>query len=251
MGAGIATEERRAADEAEVARALRRLPEGWYAFHDVPWPGRTGVTIDHVLVGPAGVFVIEAQSWDGTVEVRDDMLLQDGESREQAVDLVARAAIAVQRVVPGRCFPVVCVAGPPLSGWARDVLVCSSSAIRLKLQSLPHRLDPDDVRRCVEALERPAGHRPMSVKGLRARTRTREVRPPEPRRPLLVVIAMMELVLALALVFSGSVQEAADWVARSYVSVTDDEPSGKPLKIRRDGQPRQQGAEDQDVSRGR
>lgn len=245
------TEERRAADEAEIARALRRLPEGWYAFHDVPWPGRPGITIDHVVVGPAGVFVIEAESWDGTIEVRDGVLLQDGVSRDQAVDLAARAAIAVQRLVPGRCFPVVCFAGAPLSGWARDALVCSSSTIQLKLLSLPHRLDADGVRRCVEALSHPAGHHPMSVKGLRARARTKDARPPEPRRPLLVVIAMMELVLALALVFSGSVQQAADWVTRSYESVTDDEPSGKPLKIRRDGQPRQQGAEKQDVSRAR
>lgn len=250
MGALFATEERRAADEAEVASALRRLPEGWHAFHDVPWPGRPGIRIDHVVIGPAGVFVVEAESWDGRIEVRDDVLLQDGVSREQAVDLAARAAIAVQRLVPGRCFPVICFAGAPLSGWARDVLVCSSPTIQLKLLSLPHRLGPDDVRRCVQALEHPAGHSPRRAKGLRGRSEAKAPRTSEVRRPLLVV-AMMELVLALALVFGGSVQEAADWVTRSYVSVTGDDPTDKPSKIRRDGQPRQQGAGKQDVSRGR
>lgn len=237
------TEERRAEGEAQVARALRRMPEGWVALNDVPWPGRPGVTIDHVLVGPAGVFVIEAESWDGTIEVRDDVLTQDGQSREQTVDLAARAAIAVQGVVPGRCFPVVCFAGAPLSGWARDVLICSAPTLQLKLLSLPHRLGPDDVRRCVEALEATAGHRHLSVRGLRARTKRQPVPRRQPR-PVLLIVAMLELFLAIMLIMSGGMQQAADWVTRSYVTVTDGgEPAGKPLKIRRDAEPRHQGAQ--------
>lgn len=251
MGAGIATHERAAGSEAEVTRALRRLPEGWFVFHDVPWRGRPGVTIDHVVVGPAGVFVMEAESWDGTVEVRDGVLTQDGQSREQAVDLAARAAIAVQGVVPGRCFPVVCFDGAPLSAWARDVLVCSSSTVLLKLRSLPHRLSDDAVRRCVEALEAHCRPRHLSVKHMR----TRAKRQPERRRqarPVLFTVALLELVLGALLVLSGSVQDTADWVTRGYVSVTEsDEPQMKPVKIRRDVEPRQHGTHPQVVSPGR
>ncbi|NYE35631.1 hypothetical protein F4692_000735 [Nocardioides cavernae] len=242
MGAGIATHQRGAGSEAEVARALRRLPEGWFVFHDVPWRGRPGVTIDHVVVGPAGVFVIEAESWDGTIEVRDGVLTQDGQSREQAVDLAARAAIAVQGVVPGRCFPVVCFDGAPLSAWARDVLVCSSSTVLLKLRSLPHRLSDDDVRRCVAAIEAQSRHRHLSVTSMRARTK----RQPERRkqaRPVLFTVALLELVLGALLVLSGSVQDTADWVTQGYVSVTDkDDRDMKPVRIRRDVDPRHQGA---------
>lgn len=243
MGAGIATHVRAAGGEAEVARALRRLPEGWFAFHDVPWPGRPGVTIDHVVVGPAGVFVIEAESWDGTIEVRDGMLLHDGQSREQAVDLAARAAIAVQGVVPGRCFPVVCFAGAPVGGWARDVLVSSSATVQLKLLSLRHRLSDDDVRRCVDALEHRTGHRHLAIRVPRPRTTTAQPRPTR-RRPLLIAAAVLELALAGVLVLNGNVRDAADWVTRSYVSVTDGgEPPMEPARIRRDVEPRHPGAQ--------
>ncbi len=207
--------------------------------HDVPWPGRPGFTIDHVVVGPGGVFVIEAESWAGTIEVRDQVLTQDGQSREQTVDLAARAAIAVQGLVPGRCFPVICFAGAPLSGMARDVMICSASTLQLKLLSYSHRLSPDDVRRCVAALEVASGHR-APARRVRVRRERREVRRAE--RPVLVVVAMLELLLAMLLVLSGGMQQAADWVTQSYVDVTDSDDSSdtKPGKHKRDAEQRRQ-----------
>jgi len=38
--------------------SLDGLPEDWVVLHDVAWPGRPPATIDHVLVGPSGVFVV-------------------------------------------------------------------------------------------------------------------------------------------------------------------------------------------------
>ncbi|GAA5108887.1 hypothetical protein GCM10023339_08390 [Alloalcanivorax gelatiniphagus] len=238
----ITTGERAAVAETEVGRALRRLPDGWVTLHDLAWPGRPGAALDHVVVGPGGVFVILAEDWAGTIEVRDQVLTQDGRSREQAVDLAARAAIAVQGVVPGRCFPVICfAAGAPLSGVARDVMICSSSTVLLKLRSLPHRLGPDDVRRCVAALETIPAHRATTARALRLRAKRREAPRRQPR-PVLALVAMLELFLAIVLVLSGGMQQAADLVTRGFVVVTDsdDRPDTKPAKHKRDGDQRRQ-----------
>src|SRR3954467_9251483 len=41
--------------EEAVARRLRKLPQGWHVLHAVP-VGDKGSDIDHVIVGPGGVF---------------------------------------------------------------------------------------------------------------------------------------------------------------------------------------------------
>jgi hypothetical protein len=43
-----------------VGRELERLPPGWYITHDVP-VGRRGANLDHVLVGPPGVFALNTK----------------------------------------------------------------------------------------------------------------------------------------------------------------------------------------------
>lgn len=58
--------------ERRVADELQKLyPLGYRCFHDVQ---RNGFNIDHVVVGPAGVFAIETKfrSGAGTIEFRDD-----------------------------------------------------------------------------------------------------------------------------------------------------------------------------------
>lgn len=47
--------ERGASGEAATGVALDELAtEGWFALHDVAWPGRPRANIDHVVVGPGG-----------------------------------------------------------------------------------------------------------------------------------------------------------------------------------------------------
>jgi hypothetical protein len=61
---GIHTEERAwrtgAAGELAVARELTRLGPDWRVLHAVP-VGRRGSDIDHVVIGPGGVFTINAK----------------------------------------------------------------------------------------------------------------------------------------------------------------------------------------------
>ena len=53
-----------AAGEKSVAHTLSKLPDEFRVVNDVPTP--TG-NLDHVVIGPTGVFVIETKNWRGIV----------------------------------------------------------------------------------------------------------------------------------------------------------------------------------------
>ena len=69
--------------------------EGWQVLHDLHWPGRPFANIDHIVVGPGGVFVIDSKNWLGRIDVRDGVLRQNGYRRTEACDGAAQAAAAV------------------------------------------------------------------------------------------------------------------------------------------------------------
>ncbi len=55
--------------ERQVAEALACLPPGWRVLHDVHWPGRPRANLDHVAIGPTGVFVIDAKNYSHAFRV--------------------------------------------------------------------------------------------------------------------------------------------------------------------------------------
>lgn len=57
--------------EQATARALRALGPDWYARHDLE--GRFG-NLDHIVVGPAGVFLLDSKNLSGRAEVEDGVL---------------------------------------------------------------------------------------------------------------------------------------------------------------------------------
>jgi Nuclease-related domain len=139
--------ERGADGEQATADALQALPTTWTVFHDVRWPGRKYANVDHVAAGPGGVFVIDSKNWSGTIEVRDNVLRQNGRQRESAVAGAAEAALAVHSIVPAvvpqHVLGVLCfVRDEPLSGWARDVMVCSTANVVDFLLTRPEVLPP-------------------------------------------------------------------------------------------------------------
>lgn len=61
--------------EERVSRLLSELPPGYHVFNDY----RAGAMhVDHVVVGPAGVFAVETKCWRGKVTVEDGHILVDG-----------------------------------------------------------------------------------------------------------------------------------------------------------------------------
>ena len=133
--------ERGADGEEATANALAQLPkETWTVLHDGKWPGRPYANVDHIVVGPPGVFVIDSKNWSGQVAVKEGVLRQNGRSREKYVAAAAEAGLAVARLVPllepRLVHPVLCfVRDDELSGWVRDVMVCSTSNVITMLTS--------------------------------------------------------------------------------------------------------------------
>ena len=190
--------ERGAAGEQQTAAVLSALPkEGWTVLHDRRWPGRKLANIDHVVVGPPGVFVIDSKNWSGRVCVKDGVLRQNGYRRESTVRAAADAAAAVAQlsptVPPAVVHPVLCfVRDEAFAGWADEVLVSSANNLVQMISSCPPVLTPEQVRHASLELdgglglasEAPAAPQPSPP----APEPSSDPAPPEPpaRRPLLV-----------------------------------------------------------------
>jgi hypothetical protein len=150
--------EQGAAGERLTAQALVQLPDEWVLLHDVRWPGRQYANIDHVAIGPGGIFVIDSKNWSGDVVVRNQVLRQNGRSREKAVLATAESALAIASLMPGSWAgvvqPVICFAGPSgVSGRARDVLLCTTEDVVALLTTSRRKLTPLQVREGAVLLE--------------------------------------------------------------------------------------------------
>ena len=62
--------------EEKVSGILQSLPDGYHVFNDFVACGKH---VDHVIVGPAGVFALETKFWRGKVTVEDGHVLLDGQ----------------------------------------------------------------------------------------------------------------------------------------------------------------------------
>jgi hypothetical protein len=100
--------------------------------------------IDHVAVGPGGVFVIDSKNWSGEIRVVDGTLWQEGRRRERETAAAADAARAVTELLEGlAATPVLCfVRDEPVEGWAGDVMVCSTRNLAARLGAIPSMLGP-------------------------------------------------------------------------------------------------------------
>lgn len=100
--------------ERRVAAALEALV-GWQVVHDARWPGRPRANIDHIAVGPAGIVVVDAKNWSGSVGVRDGVLRQNSHRRDRATAGVVDAVSAVAAILEPQhrlaVRPVLCLAG--------------------------------------------------------------------------------------------------------------------------------------------
>ena len=125
--------------------------EGWTVFHDVRWPGRPRANLDHVVVGPGGIFVIDSKNWSGRIEVRENTFWCHGRRQDKAVAAAGEAALAVAGTVSapaaGTVRSALCfVRDEPVAGWCYDVMVCSTANLQEMLLTRPLVLTPDQVR---------------------------------------------------------------------------------------------------------
>lgn len=124
---------RRAADRG-VAEWLDRLPEGWYVLHDVP-AGERGAPVDHLVVGPAGAFIIASKELPGRVLIGARTFLLDG----RRTDFLSRAMHDARHAA--RCLSDVL--GEPV-----EVHACLAvTADHLKIKPAPQEVVVDTPRK--------------------------------------------------------------------------------------------------------
>ncbi len=68
--------------EKLVAKYLKKLPKEYYVFNDVTLPVKHG-NIDHIIVGPTGIYAIETKNISGSFIVEDDEWYYKGYSEVQ------------------------------------------------------------------------------------------------------------------------------------------------------------------------
>lgn len=146
--------------EKAVGQFLERLREsGYQVFHDLIG---TGFNVDHVVIGPAGVFTIETKTWskpargDAKIMFDGEQITTAGRAPERNPVIQARAQSSWLKALlsesTGRNFDVFPVVVFP--GWfieqsndcLRNIWVLEPKALVKFLANAPQKLEPDEVK---------------------------------------------------------------------------------------------------------
>ncbi|MET9271102.1 nuclease-related domain-containing protein [Kribbella sp. NPDC003557] len=129
--------------EREVGRLLSKLGPGWTVLHAVPI-GRRGADIDHVVVGPAGVFTINTKHHaNQKVWVADRALMISGTRQHHIrnAEFECRRTANLLTKALGRPVPVTPV-------------IAVVNAQKLTIRNPPTTVAVVDARRLVKLLKR-------------------------------------------------------------------------------------------------
>jgi Nuclease-related domain len=129
---------RGAAGERHTARLLDRLTrDGYVVFHDLAMPGNTSANVDHLVIGPTGLFVIDSKQWTGSVhQSADGLAWHNHYPLDRTLETVRWEAEAVGRLLGTHTTPLVCVHGAHVHGGglhAQGVAIVPASQLRTAL----------------------------------------------------------------------------------------------------------------------
>jgi hypothetical protein len=149
--------------ERAVGQFLERLRgDGYQVFHDIVAPG---FNIDHVLIGPTGIYALETKTWskpvgrDARITFEAGRVLKDGfepdrdpvtQARAQASWLKTQLEESTGRKL--EVFPVVLFPGwfvepiPKSVAGAQSFWMLEPKALPAFLEQEPARIAPEDVK---------------------------------------------------------------------------------------------------------
>jgi hypothetical protein len=144
--------QRGARGERRTARQLDRLTRhGWIVFHDLAVPD-SGANADHLLIGPAGVFLADSKNWRGRLAFAPDGTLWHGSyplTATLATIGFEAAAIAGALAVPDLAVePLLVVHGSTIPWGEQDlggVAVLPAGQLVATLLALPPLLTDQQV----------------------------------------------------------------------------------------------------------
>jgi hypothetical protein len=128
------TWQRGAGGERHTARLLDRLTrDGYVVFHDLAVPG-SPANVDHLVIGPSGVFVIDSKQWTGNVHQSADGLAWHNHYRlDRTLETVRWEAETISRLLGTRTAALLCVHGAHVQHAgvdAQGVAVVPASQLR-------------------------------------------------------------------------------------------------------------------------
>lgn len=154
FGARQSTEAWRVGAEGErlTGQALEKLSASYCVLHDLPMP-RSKANIDHVVIGPNGVFTVETKNYKNGVTIKGGRAYGSGRSLDRVVQQARRQASAVAEQTGATVTPIVCVhgGGVRLEGLLQKPVVqgvrfCSGRKLRRTITGYPTQLQEEAVR---------------------------------------------------------------------------------------------------------
>lgn len=104
--------------EVRVGRALAEVERhGWTALHDrLIRPGRDKANLDHLVIGPGGVVLVDSKNWAAGAWLYDGTLFRIGPTGptpcRKVLAHIMRDAAAVAEKVGQPVTPMLCLSGP-------------------------------------------------------------------------------------------------------------------------------------------
>jgi hypothetical protein len=131
--------QRGAQGERRTARLLDRLTrDGYVVLHDLAVPG-SPANLDHLVIGPSGVFAIDSKQWTGSIHQGIDGLVWHNYYRlDRTLDIVRWEAETVGRVLGTHAVALLCVHGAHVQGgglhaqaWRSCLPICSEARLAM------------------------------------------------------------------------------------------------------------------------
>ena len=153
--------------ERKTAKALSRLDSNYRILHDRKIRGRKS-NIDHIVIGPTGIFAIETKNVKGRVTLQGGHLMVGGRKRDPYIEEAWREADAVQDALAPvmaslgkEVAPIICFHRAELP-WGRSsvqsVPLVGTRGLRKLIAKGPVVLTPNQVESvaafCDHALKR-------------------------------------------------------------------------------------------------
>jgi len=143
--------------EAATARVLEPLKsEGFVILHDRKIPG-SSANIDHIVIGPPGVAIVETKSYSRRVRIRGDEVyvggyLKTGQTVQEAIREALAVTVALADDLERRSLkvrPILCIHRadlPFLGASPQGVLIVDGRGLVKTLRAAPQRLSAQDVQ---------------------------------------------------------------------------------------------------------
>jgi Nuclease-related domain len=185
-----------ASGEVATAEALRSLPPDHVVLNDVPVPG-SELNVDHVVVGPTGVWAIDTKEWTERITCSNGMLWRGGTPLHDELRSAKWLADVVGDVGNCDARAVLCVGCAPLPGTGhlvQKVLVVTRRELASHIADAKVTLSEKQIDKIVDRLRA----RMLPVELGTSIRRRRMARSRRRRRHGAVVIPLVKLLVIAA-----------------------------------------------------